>query len=148
MTCVYFDCGINFFPETPTKLRQINRERSYVSTFCEKTQCIPSNDQHICSVDELHSSNISLNPYSLWDMSPAALMSLNHTNVRYSVSNHYPQPTTHQPTTDSYPLFYPSRTMDSKRKGLRVSFPFFQRNVGSPNMYCYVDHSWGTPSLS
>ena len=116
MTCVFFDCGINFFPETPTKLRQINRERSYVSTFCEKTQCIPSNDQHICSVDELHSSNIFLNPYSLWDMSPPPLMSLSLTNDRYSMSNQYPQPKTHQPTRDSYPVFSSLRTMDNKRK--------------------------------
>ena len=61
-------------------------------------------------------------------MVPAALMSLNHTNDRYSKSNQYPQPTTHQPRTDSYPMFSSLRTMDSKRKGLRVSFVFFQRN--------------------
>ena len=44
------------------------------------------------------------------------------------MSNQYPQPTTHQPRTDSYPVFSSLRTMDSKRKGLRVSFAFFQRN--------------------
>ncbi len=55
-------------------------------------------------------------------------MSLNHTNDRYSLSNKYPQPTTHQPRTDSYPVFSLLRKMDSKRKGLRVSFAFFQRN--------------------
>ena len=26
---VDFDCGITFYPETPTKIRQINRERNY-----------------------------------------------------------------------------------------------------------------------
>ena len=36
-----------------------------------------------------------LNPYNLWDEVPAALMSLNHTNDRYSMFNQYPQPTTH-----------------------------------------------------
>ena len=61
-------------------------------------------------------------------MSPAALTSLNHNNDRYSISNQYPQPTTHQPRTDSYPVFSSLRTMNSKRKGLRVSFAFFQRN--------------------
>ena len=61
-------------------------------------------------------------------MVPAALMSLNHANDRYSMSNKYPQPTTHQPRTDSYPVFSSLRRMDSKRKGLRVSFAFFQRN--------------------
>ena len=40
----------------------------------------------------------------------------------------YPQPTTQQPGTDSNPVFSSLRTMDSKRKGLRVSFAFFQRN--------------------
>ena len=61
-------------------------------------------------------------------MVPAALMSLNRTNDRDSMSHQYPQRTTHQPRTDSYPVFSSLRTMDSKRKGLRVSFAFFQRN--------------------
>ena len=61
-------------------------------------------------------------------MVPAALMSLSHTNDRYSTLNRYPQPTTHQPRADSYPLFSSLRTMNSKSKRLRVSFPFFQRN--------------------
>ena len=128
VTYVDCDCGIIFLPESPTKLRQINRERNYISRSCEKPQCIPSNDQHLCPADEQHSSNIFLTPYILWDMSPAAPTSLNHNNDRYSISNQYPQPTTHQHRTDSYPVFSSLRTMNSKRKGLRVSFAFFQRN--------------------
>ena len=128
VTYVDFDCGFTFLPETPTKIRQINRERNYISRSCEKPQCIPSNDQHVCPVDEQHSSNFFLTPYIIWDMSPAALRSLNHINDRYSVSNQYPQPTTHQSRTDSYPLFSSLRTMHSKMKGLPVSFAFFQRN--------------------
>ena len=128
VTEVDFDCGITFFSETPTKIRQINRERNYISRPCEKPQCIPSNDQHTCVVDEQHSSNIYLNPYKLWDMVPAALMSLSHTNDTYSMFNQYPQPKTQQPRADSYPVFSSLRTMDSKTKGLRVSFAFFQRN--------------------
>ena len=31
VTYVDFDFGITFFPETPTKNRQINRERNYIS---------------------------------------------------------------------------------------------------------------------
>ena len=54
-------------------------------------------------------------------------MSLNHTNDRYSMSNQYPQPSTHQHRTDSYTVFSSLRTMDSEKKGLRVSFAFFQR---------------------
>ena len=128
VTYVDFDCSITFLPETPTKIRQITRERNYISRSCEKPQYNPSNDQHVCPVDEQHSSNVFLTPYILWDMSTAALTSLNHNNDRYSVSNQYPQPTTHQPRTDSYPVFSSLRTMNSKRRGLCVSFAFFQRN--------------------
>ena len=123
-----FDCGITFYHETPTKIREINRKRNYVSRSCEKAKCIPSNGRHNCFIDKQHNCDISLNPYNLWDMVPAALMSLNHTNDRYSMSNQYPQPTTHQPRTDSYPVFSSLRRMDSQRKGLRVSLAFFQRN--------------------
>ena len=119
---------LTFLPETPTKIRQINREWNYFSRSCEKPQCIPNNDQHVCAVDEQHSSDIFLTPYILWDMSPAALTPLNHNNDRYSISNQYPQPTAHQPRTDSNPVFSSLRTMNSGRKGLRVSFAFFQRN--------------------
>ena len=127
VTYLDFDCGITSYPQTPTKIRQINRERNYLSRSCEKPKCIPSNDQHNCSIDEQHSSNIFLNPYNLWDMLPAAHMSLNHTNDRNSMSNQYPQPTTHQPRTDSYPVISSLRMMDSKMKGLSASFAFFQR---------------------
>ena len=128
VTYVDFDCGITFFPENPTKFRQINREQNYISRSCEKLQCIPSNDQHICVVDELNSSNIFMNPYNLWDLVPAALLSLCYTNDTYSLFNQYPQPTIPQPRKDSYPVFFSLRTMDSKRKGWRVSLAFFQKN--------------------
>ena len=45
---VDFDCGITLYAETPTKIRQINRERKYFFRSCEKPKCIPSNDQHNC----------------------------------------------------------------------------------------------------
>ena len=61
-------------------------------------------------------------------MVPAALMPLNHTNDTYSMFNQYPQSTTQQPRTDSNPVFSSLRTMDSKRKGLRVTLAFFERN--------------------
>ena len=123
-----FDCGITFYPETPTKTREINRERNYNSRSCEKSKCLPSNDRHNCFMDEQHNSNIFLNPFNVWDMVPAAFMSLNHTNDKYSMSNQYPQPTTHQPRTNSCPVFSSLRTMDSQRKGLSVSFAFCERN--------------------
>ena len=36
-----FDCDIVFHPEKPTKSRQINRERNYISRFCDKPKCFP-----------------------------------------------------------------------------------------------------------
>ena len=123
-----YDCGITFYHETPSKIKQTNRERNYISSSCEKSNCTPSNDRQTCSIDEQHNSSIFLNPYNLWDMVGAALMSLTHTNDRYSMSNQYPQSPAHQPTTDSYPVFSSLRRMDSQRRGLRVSFAFFQRN--------------------
>ena len=73
MAYVDFDCGVTFYPETPTKTRQINRERNYISRSCEKPKYLPSNDQHNCSFDQQYSSNISPNPYSFWEMVPAAM---------------------------------------------------------------------------
>ena len=128
VTYVDFGCGFTFLPETPTKVRLINRERNNISRSCEKPQCIPSNDQHTCFVDEQNSSNFFLNAYNLWDMVPAALMPLNHTSDTYSMLNQYPHPTTQLPGTDSNPVFFSLRTMVSERKGLRVSFAFFQKN--------------------
>ena len=128
VTYVDFDCDVTFSPETPTKIRQINRERNYITRSCEKPQCNASNNQHVCPVDGQHSSNISLTPYILSDISPAALTSLNHNNDTYYMSNQCPQPTTLQSRTDSHPVFSSLRTMDSKTKRLRVSFAFFQRN--------------------
>ena len=52
VTYVDFDFGITFSPETPTKLRQINRERNYFSRSCEEPKCIPSNYQPNCFIDE------------------------------------------------------------------------------------------------
>ena len=61
-------------------------------------------------------------------MVPVDLMSLNHSNDGYSMSIQYPQTTTQQPRTISYPVLSSLRSMDSQRKGLRVSLAFFQRN--------------------
>ena len=48
VTYVDFHCGVTFYPETPTKFRQINWEQNYVSRSCEKPKGTPSNDQHNC----------------------------------------------------------------------------------------------------
>ena len=128
VTHVDFDCGIILYRETPTKIRQIKREQNYISRSCEKPKCNRASNQLNCSIDEQHSSNIVLNPYNFWDIVLAAFISLNHTNDTYSVSTQYPQLKTHQSRTDSQPVFSSLRSTDSKRKGLRVSFAFYQRN--------------------
>ena len=89
-----FDCGFTFNPESPTKIRQTNRERNYISRSCEKSICIPSNNRHNCFIDEQHNSNIFPNPYNLCGMVPAALMPLSHNNDTHSMISQYPQPTT------------------------------------------------------
>ena len=61
-------------------------------------------------------------------MLPAALLSLNHTRDLHSMSNQYPQPTTHQPRTDSYAVVSSLRMTDSKIKRMHVSFPLLQKN--------------------
>ena len=106
VTSIDFDDGITFHPETPTKFRQINRERISISRSCEKSKCNPSNDQHNCSSDEQQTSFVVLNPYNFWIMVPAALMLLKHTNDEDSLSNQYPQPTTRQPSTDHIRCFF------------------------------------------
>ena len=122
MTFVDTDFGITLYPETHTRIRQINREWKYTSRFPEKTMCIPSSDQHNCFFDKQHTFNIFLKPYNLWEMIPAALMSLNRPNDRDSMSNQYPQPTTDRPKTDLYPVFSSLRTMDTKMKRVARQF--------------------------
>ena len=64
VTYVDFDCGITLYPETSTKIKQINRDRITFSDL-EKPKCIPSNHQYNRFIDAQHSSNIFLNPYNL-----------------------------------------------------------------------------------
>ena len=116
---------------TAKTLRKSNRSTENGLTFpdpVKKTKCIASNDQHNCSFDKRHSSNIFSDPINLWHVVPAALISPNHTNDRYPMPNQYPQPTIHQLRTDSNPVFYSLRTVDSKRKVLDINFAFFQGN--------------------
>ena len=42
VTYVDFDCGITFLPETPTKIRQNNREQNYISRSCENPSPFPA----------------------------------------------------------------------------------------------------------
>ena len=126
---VDFDCGITFYHEAPTEIGHENREWKNMSRSFEKPKCISSNDQHNCSIDEEQIFNIFLKPYNLWDIDPAPIRSLTHTNDRDSLSNQYSQTKTHRPGTDSYPVFASLRTMVSKKKGLRISFAHFPRKT-------------------
>ena len=101
VTYVDFDCRITFHSEFPTSIGQTNGELKNFSRYCKKPKCIRNNDEHNCSFDEKNTSNIFLNPYNLSDMDSAVFRSLNHINDSESVSNQYPQTTTHQPRTDS-----------------------------------------------
>ena len=100
VTYVDIGCAITVHPEAPIKVGQATGERKNIFRSCEKPKCIPSNDQHNCSFDEEHTSNNFLNQNNLWEIDPAALKSLNHWNDWDSVSNQYPQTTTHRPRTD------------------------------------------------
>ena len=99
-----------------------------IPRFSEKRKCIPKSDQHNCFIGEQHTSNIFIKAYILWDIDLAALMSSNHTTDRDSKQPYrYPETTIQQPRRDSCPVFASMRTMDSNRKGLCVSFAFFQK---------------------
>ena len=127
LTYVDFDCGNNFYPEAPSQVGQDNRERKNFSRSCAKPKCIPRNGQHNCSIDEEHNFNIFVNPYNFLEMDPAALKSLNRTNDRDSMSDQYPQTAAQQPRRILCSVFSSLRTMDCKNKGLRISFPLFQK---------------------
>ena len=108
---VDFGCG-------PSNVGRINWERKNVSRSFEKPKCMTSKDQHKCPYDKERTSKIFLNPYNFWDLDEADPRAPNHTPHRTSVSNEHPQTTTHEPTTDLYPLSSPLPPMASKRKGL------------------------------
>ena len=86
LTYVNFVCGITFYPEPHRKNRQINLERIYNSRSCKKPKCFPISHQYNCTVVERHSSKNVLDPYMLWYMVPATIMSLSHTNDRYCMT--------------------------------------------------------------
>ena len=86
VTFVDFDCGCTSYPEPPTKHIQINLQHNYISRSCEKPKCLPNNHQPNYSIVEQHSSKIFLDPYILWDIVPATIMSLSHTNDRYCMT--------------------------------------------------------------
>ena len=127
MTDVDFVYGITFYLEATTKLGRNNREREKISRSRKKTKCIPSKDQLNCFTDKKYTSKIFMNTYSLWDLDPAFLMTLNYIFDRDPLSKQFHQKTTHQPGTALHPLFSSLRTMDTKSKGLHVMIAFFQR---------------------
>ena len=97
VTYVDFHSDITFYPEAPTKVGQINRERKNNFRSCQRPKCIPSDVVNSCSIDEERTSNIFMSLHILWDMDPAAPVSLNHNAKRESMSSKYPQKTTDPP---------------------------------------------------
>ena len=75
MIKVDYDCGNTFYPEAPSGVGHINRERKKISKCCKKPKSVPSNGQHKCSIDEQNTTYIFPNPYNSWETEPAALMS-------------------------------------------------------------------------
>ena len=59
VTEVDFDCCSNFYPETPAKFRQINRERNYLSRSCENPSAFPVT----INITVLLMSSITLNSF-------------------------------------------------------------------------------------
>ena len=130
VTYVDFDCGITIFPETPTKIRLINRERNFNSRSCKNSTAFPAT----INIPVVLMGSIALISfwtrtfYWTWFQQLLCHSTTLMIHTLSSISNQYPQPTTQQPRTDSYPVFSSLRTMNSKRKGLRVSLAFFQKN--------------------
>ena len=90
-----------YFRPSGTQMKT-HREPENISRSCQKTKCIPRTINITVKLmsDEQHTCNIILSPYSSWEMDAAALKSLNYTNDRDSMFNHYPQTATQQPRTD------------------------------------------------
>ena len=42
VTYVVFDCDFTFYPETPTKIRQNNRQKNYISRTCKNPSAFPA----------------------------------------------------------------------------------------------------------
>ena len=82
VTGVDFDGDKFFHTEAPTIVGRINRKCENILRSCERIEWIPTNDQHKCSIDEEHASNIFLNPCSLCNMHPTALSSFNYITDR------------------------------------------------------------------
>ena len=68
-----------------------------------------------------------LDPYNFWNMDYAAPLSLNQNPDSDLMSSQYPQALTLLRKTDLHPIFSSIRLTESTRKGLLVSFAFFQR---------------------
>ena len=131
VTYVVLDCGITLYPETPAKIWQNNRKRNYISRSWEKPKCIPCKDEHHCSINEQHNSGIFLNPtiYGTWFQQLLCHSTTLMIEALWSISTSKQQLTNLQ---DSYPVFSSLPTMNSKTKGLRINFAFFQK-------FCILD---------
>ena len=103
VTFLAFGCGITLYPQARREVKLIKREHKNILGSCENSNCIRSND-------------------------PASPLSLNHTPDTRLLTIKYRQTSDYRPKTEIHPIFSSLRPADSNKKGLRVSFAFFQRN--------------------
>ena len=120
-----------FLPRNSYKSRTYQPRTEIFFQILWKHKRIPENDHHNCPIDLEHTSKIVVNRYKFWDLYAATLITLNHMTDGDTMSNQYPQITTHQPRTDVYLLFCLLRPMkrERERKWWRARFAFFQKKT-------------------
>ena len=94
VTYADFDCGITFSLKLLQKSDRSTENGITIPCPVKNPNAFPATINIPVLFDEQHSSITFLNPYNLWDMVPAAPMSLSHTNDTYFMFNQHPQPTT------------------------------------------------------
>ena len=105
-----------FLPRNSYKSRTYQPRTEIFFQILWKHKRIPKNDHHNCPIDLEHTSQIVVNRYKFWDLYAATLITLNHMTDGDTMSNQYPQITTHQPRTDVYLLFCLLRPMKRERE--------------------------------
>ena len=126
VTSVDIGCGIFFYTGTPKKSDRSTEDGFIFPVTVENPSAFPA----VINIIVLLMSSIPL--FSFWTRTIyetwfQQLLCHSTTLMINSMSNQFLELTTHRPRTGSCPIFSSSWTMDSNRKGLPVSFAFFQR---------------------
>ena len=96
VTYVDFDCGITFLPETPTKIRQVNRERNYISRSCENPCAFPAT----VNISVLLMSSIALISFMFRTFYGTCLQQLLRHSTTIMIDTLYPISTLNQQLTN------------------------------------------------